>query len=272
MHYQELAPHPRLAPFVRTCWTLTGTAAEMGPQPVVPDGCTELIVHRARPFLRYTVDGAAGITTRQATQLFVAQMRAPVVLSPDGNTDIVAIRFEPFGAAALIGGSQSAVVDDVIDAAALGERWLTRALNNAESANSAEESLQILERALLARLDERRLSVDARVIEAVRCLSITNGAMSIDDAAMRVGTSARHLERLFLKHVGVPPKSLARVLRFQAAATNIATESARSFSDISSETGYADQSHMIRDFVTLAGTTPQQFQKSLGALTKMMLS
>jgi len=59
MHYSEFLPHPRLRPFVRVCWTLSGPGAEMAPQPVLPDGCTELIVHRGRPFWRHHSDTPA---------------------------------------------------------------------------------------------------------------------------------------------------------------------------------------------------------------------
>lgn len=242
----------------------------MGPQPVLPDGCTELIVHRGRPFWRHD---DRGIATRQATRLFVAQMLAPVVIAPEGDADIVAIRFEPFGAFALIGGNQSAPAGEILDADTLGEPWLSRAIAAAESADSADIALRILETALLARLDQRRRThVDARVTMAVQSLARAQGALTIDAVAAHAGTSARHLERLFQEQIGTTPKRFARVLRFQAVAAEIAADPARTFTDISIERGYFDQAHMIRDFVTIAGTTPGEFQRSMGALTRVMLA
>ena len=272
MLYRETPPHPRLAPYVRTCWTLAGTAAELGPQPVLPDGCTELIVHRGRPFWRHDAHGSAD---RQATRLFVGQMRAPVVIAPDGDADIVAIRFEPFGAFALIGTHQTTPADQIIEADALDERWLTRAIQQAESADTADVALRMLQDALLARLDRQRAPiVDTRVITAARALMRTHGAMTVDAIARHAATSARHLERLFQEQIGTSPKRFARVLRFQSAANAIAAEHAHApaFADISASAGYFDQAHMIREFVTLAGTTPGEFRRSLGALTKAMLS
>jgi len=267
--YREIAPHPRLAPYVRTCWMLSGAASEMGPQPVLPDGCTELIVHRGRPFWRHD---DSGIAVRQATRLFVGQMLAPVVLAPEGHADIVAIRFEPFGAFALIGGHQSAPASLIVDADSLGEAWLSRAIRAAESADTAEIALHMLETALLARLDQRRRrSVDARVATAVHALTRARGAMTIEALAATASASARHLERLFQEQVGTSPKRFARVLRFQAAAAQVTAESPMSFADIATDSGYFDQAHMIRDFVTMSGTTPREFQRSLGALTKVML-
>ena len=270
MLYREVAPHPCLAPFVRTCWTLSGAGGGIGPQPVLPDGCTELIVHRGRPFWRHDAEGGA---TRQATHLFVGQMLAPVVIAPDGDMDIVAIRFEPYGAFALIGGHQARPADQILDASGLGEAWLGRAIRSAEAADTAENALQILERALVARLDDRiSTRVDRRVASAAQAMIRANGRLTIDDAARRAGTSPRHLERLFHEQIGTSPKRFARVLRFQAAAAEIAANPTRTLADISTGSGYFDQAHMIREFVTLARTTPGRFQKSMGELTRFLLA
>jgi AraC-like DNA-binding protein len=192
---------------------------------VLPDGCTELIVHRGRPFW-------------QASRLFVGQMLAPVVIAPGGAADIVAIRFEPFGAFALLGIHQSEPADQIIDAEALGAPWLSRAMRSAASAVTAEAALAILERALTARLERRGApTVDPRVLAATRSLTRAKGSISVE-----------------------------------AAAASVAEAPAPAFADIAATTGYFDQAHMIREFVTLAGTTPGQFRRSMGALTRMMLA
>jgi AraC-like DNA-binding protein len=270
MVYEECPPHPALRPFVRTYWTLTGAASELAPQPVLPDGCTELIIHRARPFWRHDANGGA---TRQHARLFVGQLQAPVVIAPDGGADIVAIRFEPFGAFAVFGSGQDRIADNIVEADAIGERWLTRAMHEAERADSAIASLRRLESALVARLERRDAPrVDPRVTAAVHRLISTDGNARIDDVAARAGTSARHLERLFQQQVGTSPKRFARVLRFQATAGRVLSAPETALAEVSAESGYFDQAHMIRDFVTFAGQTPGQFQRHLGELTKAMLS
>jgi methylphosphotriester-DNA--protein-cysteine methyltransferase len=269
MHYREFAPHPQLRPFVRTYWTLAGRASDMPPQPVLPDGCTELIVHRERPFTRF--DGV--MSHAQTARLFVGQMLTPIVISPDGDADLVSIRFEPFGAHALLGAPQSTLTDHVVTADDLSLPWLTRAMRRAESAATAHAALALLERALLRRFsDAWRPTMDARVAAAVGVLLQTNGAARIDAAAAAAGTTGRHLERLFHEHIGVTPKHLARVFRFQATAQAALEAPHQPLAAISADAGYFDQAHMVREFVTLAGTTPSQFRNSLGALTKVMLS
>lgn len=199
-------------------------------------------------------------------------MLAPVAIAPDGDADIVAVRFEPFGAHALLGLNQSDAADQILDVDSIGERWLTRAVSQAEAAGSTEDAVNILERALLARLDRRaHRGTDARITAAVAALVRHGGVVSIGDVAKSVGTTPRHLERLFAAEIGTSPKRFARVLRFQAAAAKIADGDAP-LADVSIDTGYFDQAHMIRDFLTFAGTTPGQFATKLGELTRAMLS
>lgn len=266
MDYAEFLPHPRLRPYVRVCWTLSGSGAEMAPQPVLPDGCTELIIHRARPFWRHL---AGGVSERQSRRLFVGQMLSPVVLTPDADADIIAFRFEPFGAHALIGTPQAETADQILEIDALGEPWLARATAAAECADSIADAVQVIERALLARLDRndrRRASADLRVVSATQALIVSGGRLSIEQTARRAGTSARQLERLFQDHVGTTPKRFARVIRFQTAANHIL------YGGPAEDLGFFDQAHMIKEFVTFAGTTPGQFTARLGELTRVMLA
>ncbi|HEV7502207.1 MAG TPA: DUF6597 domain-containing transcriptional factor, partial [Vicinamibacteria bacterium] len=68
MEYREWPPHPILRPFVRAYWALEGGSEVSPPQPVLPDGSSELVVHRAAPFRRHT---AARAAERQSRRLFV---------------------------------------------------------------------------------------------------------------------------------------------------------------------------------------------------------
>src|SRR4029077_10187702 len=122
------------------------------PQPVLPDGSSELIVHRERPFHRHT---AALGASRQSERLFVGQMRTPVVLQAEGAADVVGIRLRPHGAYALLGSPQHVYADAIPDVEALEMPWLTAAMRRAQEAETAESAIACLEDALLRRLPVR---------------------------------------------------------------------------------------------------------------------
>lgn len=268
MEYGERPPPAALRPFVRTYWTLRGAGAECSPQPVLPDGSTELIVHRARPFRRHT---AGQGNQRQSPLLFVGQMRVPVVLEPDGAAEVVAIRFRPHGAFALLGCPQDRLVDEIVEVEGLGLPWLTAAARRAREAPTSAAAVEQLERALLHHLDRHAPRWDGRVGAALAVIARAEGDVRVERAAAAAGTSRRHLERLFVEQIGLGPKVFARLVRFQAAAARLIAEPGAALSAVSGDGGYFDQSHMIRDFLAFAGASPQELRSRLGPLTAWMI-
>jgi len=266
--YREYPPHPALVPFVGTYWSLSGRAPD-GPQPVLPDGTTELVVHRERPFFRFV---AAGPGERQASTLFVGPMRSPVVLLPDGLAEVAAVRFRPHGAYALLGVPQHDLRDAIADVAALDIPWLRRAVRTAQEASSVQAAINCLEAGLLERVTRQHVRVDARVEAVIATIDGAAGACRIDRLAAVANSSRRHLERLFREQVGMTPKAYARVVRFTAAAARLTDEPLVPLADVSYDGGYFDQSHMIREFLAFAGRTPDQFRARLGELTRVLLS
>jgi AraC-like DNA-binding protein len=268
MEYREWPPHPALRPFVRAYWVLRGSEGEAQPQPVLPDGASELIVHRARPFYRHT---AAQGVERQSERLFVGQMRVPVVLQAEGAADVVAVRFRPHGAYALFGCPQHVYADAIPDAEALEMPWLTAAMRRAQEAESAQAAIACLEEALLRRVPGR-LRHDPRVRAALAAIERSEGDIRVETAAAHAGSGRRHLERLFREEVGIGPKVFARLVRFQAAAARVIGEPEVPLVRVSGESGYFDQSHMIRDFLAFAGSSPDELRRRLGQMTAWMLA
>lgn len=236
---------------------------------MLPDGTTELVVHRERPFLRYA---AAGSAERQASTLFVGPMRSPVVLLPDGAAEVAAVRFRPNGAFALLNVPQHHLQDAIADVSALDIPWLRGTVRAAQEASSVEAAMGILEAGLLERVKSTRVRIDARVEAVIAAIDDAAGACRIDALAAVAGSGRRHLERLFRDQVGLTPKAYARVVRFTAAAARLTEEPSAALADVSHDGGYFDQSHMIRDFLAFAGRTPEQFRARLGELTRVMLA
>lgn len=78
--------------------------------------------------------------------------------------------------------------------------------------------------------------------------------------AAELGWSRARLVERFRREVGLPPKTLARILRFQQAARRVAE--GVSLADVAAESGYSDQAHFTRDFHALSARTPREFQAS----------
>ena len=81
----------------------------------------------------------------------------------------------------------------------------------------------------------------------------------------RQDVSPRRLHELFVREVGVPPKRLARILRFREALERLATAPAVDLTRLALDCGYYDQAHLYRDFRALATMTPVDYLTARGA-------
>ena len=97
---------------------------------------------------------------------------------------------------------------------------------------------------------------DPRVDAAVDRILRSGGRATIDSIAAAAGVSRQHLARAFAYHVGVSPKTFARVIRFRRA---LRLAGSQDWSALALELGYFDQSHLIADFREFAGETPVPF-------------
>lgn len=91
-----------------------------------------------------------------------------------------------------------------------------------------------------------------------------NGNITIKELAGETGYSECYIRRSFEQIHGISPKVFERFVRFQNMLREIGenTESV-DIEQIALECGYYDQSHMMKDFKSFTGTTPEQYRKML---------
>ncbi|MGI8715745.1 MAG: helix-turn-helix domain-containing protein [Solirubrobacteraceae bacterium] len=120
-----------------------------------------------------------------------------------------------------------------------------------------DERFDLLESFLLRRLAAGP-SVDPAIAWAWERLATTSGRVRIEALAAELGASRRYLTSRFHRQLGLPPKTVARLLRFADVRRRIELAPSR-WAQIAFDAGYADQSHLNREFRELAGTTPSEF-------------
>jgi AraC-like DNA-binding protein len=116
----------------------------------------------------------------------------------------------------------------------------------------------LLDRVLSRRL-ERAAGPPPSLVWAWERLRDTHGRMAVGALAAEVGCSPRYLTLQFREHLGMPPKPLARVLRFQHALGRLQSDGGAGFAEIAEDCGYYDQAHLNRDFRAFAGAPPTDY-------------
>ena len=262
MQYVECAAPRPLDDLVHCFWFLRGDFPASEPQTVVADGRVEIILHLAEPFSRID-DGNA---SKQESALVAGQLTGPVQLAGNGFGDVVGIRFRTATAAALLRVPLSELTNRVEPLACISRELANELLVAARSQASPRRRAQALANALGRRVGG---APDPLVGQAATALQ--SGEKRIDVLAKSLGTTARTLERRMTMATGLSPAVLRRVMRFRQAFRLLGDAPRGTWAEVATRTGYADQSHLIRDFRQFAGVPPSEFFASEPELARNIM-
>lgn len=88
----------------------------------------------------------------------------------------------------------------------------------------------------------------------------SNGKINISQLEKISGYSARWLNMKFLSRIGISPKNLCSIVRFQEVHRVWALSGFKSFEGLDLYAYYHDQAHFIKDFKRFTGFAPNRFQ------------
>lgn len=88
------------------------------------------------------------------------------------------------------------------------------------------------------------------------------GIVRVDQLAARLHLSARAVQRLARRYVGLPPLALIRRYRLQEAAQRLRDDPTVTIAQVAVELGYADHAHLTSDFRATLGSTPVAYRTS----------
>lgn len=103
-----------------------------------------------------------------------------------------------------------------------------------------------VEQYLIKKIDPNKQN--NHVLNAVYKVLKSKGTANISELASFTTVSQRQLERLFLEYVGVSPKKLSGLVRYQYLWQNILLDRNFDIHDSVCKYRYTDQSHLINDF------------------------
>lgn len=263
MRYSEITSRPPLNRFVECFWTLEGDGPSAGgtPERILPDGCVELILNFGDRFSQHQNNQRE----LQPRHFLVGQMSGPILISPNGAVQLLGIRFHPGGTAPFLRVPMNDLTDQIAELGSLSSELERELLIVSEDLSSLRERTTAIESVLMARLlrgshHSFAIKLAARIVESAGCVSV-------DQLATAAGISSRQLERRFLREIGIGPKLLGRILRFQQVFRAVERVDS-AWASIAVECGYYDQAHLIRDFTQFAGQTPAVLLAERSALTE----
>jgi AraC-like DNA-binding protein len=261
MRYREIIPQAPLNKHVECFWTLESSAPSTHPERILPDGCIELILNFGDRFSQHS-DRTRKL---QPKNFLVGQMTGPIMISPSGPVQLIGIRFHPGGTLPFLRMPLHEVTDQVVELGSLSSALERNLLHAASESPVLAEKIRAIERFLTMYLATSKY--DSWLMNAAARIVDSRGLIAVDELAGDAGISSRQLERRFLREVGVGPKLLGRIIRFQQVFRAV-EQSSNAWAEIAIECGYYDQAHLIRDFNQFAQQTPAVLFSSQSALTE----
>lgn len=96
--------------------------------------------------------------------------------------------------------------------------------------------------------------------ELARIVDSDPAVLQLADIAARLNVSERTVTRLARRFVGVTPAAMIRRRRLQEAAEQLRADPGIPLAEVAARHGYADQSHLSRDFRAVLGFTPTGYR------------
>ncbi|MFO0675808.1 MAG: helix-turn-helix domain-containing protein [Polyangiaceae bacterium] len=222
---------------------------------VFVDARADLIFNFGAPYVRAEIGGRS---RRMSRSNLDAQRLVPIRIAQRGAVRTSGVRFRlggvgPFTRKSLADFTGRTPGPSVVfgSGATILERELA-----ATADLDAQASL--LDRFFLgARIDDEALGP---FHVAARAAVAEDGAVSVERMAEMARTTVRQLQRSFVRFLGIPPRTLTRVLRFQKAMRMLMRDPEGTLADVASDAGYFDQAHFVREFRRMTGGVPRGYR------------
>lgn len=243
-----LSPHPLLRPYIaHYTLMLPGRAAASPVLNLVPDvsGC-----------FVFTFDSSS-----MESRLYGATTRM-VTVSNDTDEHMVRlfVEFVPGGLAQFAGLGQRELTDRVVPVEDLCPQISTAVEDTFDGDGNLDDWIRRIDGVMLRALRPR--DPTAAFAAAVDTLKQAGGAVPVNRVSSEVGYSERHLNRLFFDYIGMNIKTFSKILRINETIRQI-QQGQSNLTMLAQNSGFYDQSHLIRDFQSICGVTPGEYLQSL---------
>lgn len=226
--------------------------AARGLERVLPTANVDLIINLAEDELRTYADD--GTVRRHPGAVLSGPASRPRVIDTDETANLLVVGFRHGTASAFVGHPLHELTDAMVGLEELFGREGATLRERLVAASTRSLKVELVERMLITHLGRAR--TQPRVRLAVAALERGERVRAVSE---QLDLSTKQLGRWFRDHVGVSPKQFSRLRRLQRVLRSAHAAPEPAWAALAAHHGYADQSHLIRDFRQLTGLTPTDY-------------
>lgn len=250
-NFKFYKPCELLRPYVRYYWVFSSN--QLLNTYTFPIGCPQIIFHKRTPLF------IPELGTTQDKLTISGQVNFSSHLEADDEVEMIVVVFYPHTINMFLNTPVSAFYNKEISGYDINDRQLNELAKQVFECEVNDHCINLIEKWLLSRLSIRSYDTiyrTDRMNAAIEQLCHTPQIL-VTELSSNCCLSKKQFEREFYLHVGMNPKEYSRIIRFQKTLKQMqCQQEIINQADLAYANGYADQSHMIREFKRLCGYTP----------------
>ncbi len=245
---KEYSPTNNLKKYIASYWSFRNNTEKIINFPVVPDGCSDIIFYLNNSCKLVNLEN----TFISGVMEFAALIPTPI------NMELFGIRFNPGVLSYLLKNDMSEIRNKMCELSIIN-KTIYEMLKIDKHGNDEDIVLSI--NSILNELLLEDIITDKFMIVMKKLCE--NPELSINELSLESDLTLKSLERLFNKRIGLSPKKVARIIRFQKAHKKISSEGLIDLVTVALSAGYFDQAHFNREYKKLVGFNPNNETMSI---------
>lgn len=252
-------PGPALAPYVRALEGYEERLATSVRRRALPHGGVVLVINFGAPWR--VADPRAEASAARFGSFAAGIDDFASLIDCAGRAFCLQVDFTPIGARRFFGLPMDEMARRVVTLDQVLGREADRLADRLFQAPDWAQRFDIAEAAIARRI-AAAAPADAGILHAWQRIQRRGGTLAIGALARELDCSRKHLVARFRDQIGLAPKSVAAIARFNRALALLEGGARPDLADIAVQAGYFDQPHFNRDFLALAGITPGAFLRA----------
>ncbi|TAE16098.1 MAG: AraC family transcriptional regulator [Bacteroidetes bacterium] len=255
MVFERYIPSYPLDSYVESILYLEGNSQGIG----LPKTAMSLVFNLADSFKLFT-DASFSIYTHYQKYWLAGFQLKPRHVQSYGQSKMIVVQFKTIGAFAFVKEALHHFTDAYIPLDDIQKYKIEETWEKLQVCTTLKEKFltteHFLNQCLLTKLQPH-----IKLLQSVNLIIQKNTNVTIEGLCKEVSISRKHLNHLFKEYVGVSPKTLTTLYRFQKSLQQLSPHKSESLTTFAYTMDYFDQAHFNHEFKKLSGIRPSEYLK-----------
>ena len=194
----------------------------------------------------------------------------PTYVESYGESKMVVIQFKTLGAYAFLKQPLRHFTNNYIDLDFIFKKEADEVWEQLQEANTINEKFLLTENFLYRKLLTTKIPSD-KLIASIDLLLKKTATISVKEICQQHNISRKHLNFLFQEYLGISPKMLSSLNRFQSILQTISNSKPDKLTDLAYELNFFDQAHFNNNFKRFTGLKPNDYIKKVESIPALKI-